>query len=127
MANPDTLIEELSGLSILEMVDLVKKLETKWGVSATPVAVTASSSTGTASTAAPTEEKSLFDVYLSERGSNKISVIKEVRSAVANLGLAEAKALVESAPKVIKEGVSREEAEEIKRKIEAAGAKVEIR
>ena len=126
MANPDTLIEELSGLSILEMVDLVKKLETKWGISATPVAAAAISSAGT-STAAPIEEKSMFDVYLSECGSNKISVIKEVRSAVSNLGLAEAKALVESAPKVIKESVSKDEAEEIKRKIEAVGAKVEIK
>jgi large subunit ribosomal protein L7/L12 len=126
MANPDTLIEELSGLSILEMADLVKKLETKWGVSATPVMAPAIPSPGT-STAAPMEEKSLFDVYLSECGSNKIAVIKEVRAAVSNLGLAEAKALVESAPKLIKEGVSKDEAEEIRRKIEVAGAKVEIK
>jgi large subunit ribosomal protein L7/L12 len=126
MANPDTLIEELSGLSILEMADLVKKLETKWGVSATPVMAPAVSLPGT-STAAPMEEKSLFDVYLSECGSNKIAVIKEVRAAVSNLGLAEAKALVESAPKLIKEGVSKDGAEEMRRKIEAAGAKVEIK
>ncbi|ALJ56511.1 50S ribosomal protein L7/L12 [Candidatus Xiphinematobacter sp. Idaho Grape] len=126
MANPDTLIEELSGLSILEMADLVKKLEAKWGVSATPVMVPTVSSPGT-STAAPMEEKSLFDVYLSECGSNKIAVIKEVRAAVSNLGLAEAKALVESAPKLIKEGIGKDEAEEIRRKIEAVGAKVEIK
>jgi large subunit ribosomal protein L7/L12 len=126
MANPDTLIEELSGLSILEMADLVKKLEAKWGVSAAPVMVPTVSSPG-ASTAAPMEEKSLFDVYLSECGSNKIAVIKEVRAAVSNLGLTEAKALVESAPKLIKEGIGKDEAEEIRRKIEAVGAKVEIK
>lgn len=125
MANPDTLIEELSRLTILEMSELVKKLEAKWGVSAAPIA--AATTAPSLSVAAPVEEKVLFDVYLSECGSNKIAVIKEVRATIANLGLAEAKALVESAPKVIKEGVSKEEAEEIKRKIETVGAKVEIK
>jgi large subunit ribosomal protein L7/L12 len=100
-------------------------LEEKWGVSAAaPVAVAAGPA---AAAAAPVEEKTSFDVILKEAGANKIAVIKEVRAAVAGLGLAEAKALVESAPKALKEGVTKEEAEEIKKKIEAAGAKVEIK
>ena len=104
---------------------MVKQLEEKWGVSAAaPVAVAAGPA---AAAAAPVEEKTSFDVILKEAGANKIAVIKEVRAAVAGLGLAEAKALVESAPKALKEGVTKEEAEEIKKKIEAAGAKVEIK
>ncbi len=91
---------------------------------AAPVAVAAA---GPAVAAAPVEEKTSFDVILADAGGNKIAVIKEVRAAVAGLGLAEAKALVESAPKALKEGVTKEEAEEIKKKIEAAGAKVEIK
>ena len=126
MADTSTLVEQLSGLTVLEVADLVKQLETKWGVSAAaPVAVAAAG--GGAAAAAPAEEKTSFDVILKEAGPNKIAVIKEVRSCVAGLGLAEAKALVESAPKALKEGVTKEEAEEIKKKIEAAGAKVEIK
>ncbi len=126
MADTSTLVEQLSGLTVLEVADLVKQLETKWGVSAAaPVAAAATG--GGAAAAAPVEEKTSFDVILKEAGPNKIAVIKEVRSCVAGLGLAEAKALVESAPKALKEGVTKEEAEEIKKKIEAAGAKVEIK
>ena len=126
MADTSTLVEQLSGLTVLEVADLVKQLETKWGVSAAaPVAAAAAG--GGAAAAAPAEEKTSFDVILKEAGPNKIAVIKEVRSCVAGLGLAEAKALVESAPKALKEGVTKEEAEEIKKKIEAAGAKVEIK
>jgi len=126
MADTSTLVEQLSGLTVLEVADLVKQLETKWGVSAAaPVAVAAAGGGGAA--AAPVEEKTAFDVILKEVGPNKIAVIKEVRACVAGLGLAEAKALVEGAPKPIKEGVTKEEAEEIKKKIEAAGAKVEVK
>jgi large subunit ribosomal protein L7/L12 len=126
MADTTTLVDQLSGLTVLEIADLVKQLEEKWGVSAAaPVAVAAAG--GGAAAAAPVEEKTSFDVILSDAGTNKIAVIKEVRAAVAGLGLAEAKALVESAPKPLKEGVTKEEAEEIKKKIEAAGAKVEIK
>ncbi|MEI6561363.1 MAG: 50S ribosomal protein L7/L12 [Verrucomicrobiota bacterium] len=127
MADINAIVEQLSGLTVLEIADLVKNLETKWGVSAAaPVAVAAAPAAGGAA-AAPVEEKTAFDVILKEVGANKIGVIKEVRAAVAGLGLAEAKALVEGAPKTIKEGVTKEEAEEIKKKIEAAGAKVEIK
>ncbi len=126
MADTSTLVEQLSGLTVLEVADLVKQLETKWGVSAAaPVAAAAAG--GGAAAAAPVEEKTAFDVILKEVGPNKIAVIKEVRACVAGLGLAEAKTLVESAPKPLKEGVTKEEAEEIKKKIEAAGAKVEIK
>ncbi len=126
MADTSTLVDQLSGLTVLEIADLVKQLEEKWGVSAAaPVAAAAPAGGGAA--AAPVEEKTTFDVILTEAGGNKIAVIKEVRAAVAGLGLAEAKALVESAPKSLKEGVTKEEAEEIKKKIEAAGAKIEIK
>lgn len=126
MADISALVDQLSGLTVLEVADLVKQLEEKWGVSAAaPVAVAAPAAGGAA--AAPAEEKTSFDVILAEAGGNKIAVIKEVRAAVQGLGLAEAKALVESAPKPLKEGVTKEEAEEIKKKIEAAGAKVEIK
>src|SRR5471030_826918 len=122
MADTNTLVDTLSGLTVLEIADLVKQLEEKWGVSAAaPVAAAAPAAGGAAAPAA--EEKTTFDVILTEAGCNKIAVIKEVRAAVAGLGLAEAKALVESAPKSLKEGVTKEEAEEIKKKIEAAGAK----
>jgi len=129
MADTSTLVDQLSGLTVLEVADLVKKLEEKWGVSAAaPVAaVAAPGAGGGAAAAAPAEEKTAFDVILKEAGGNKIAVIKEVRAAVPGLGLADAKALVESAPKPVKEGVTKEEAEEIKKKIEAAGAKVEIK
>lgn len=126
MADTQSIVDQLSGLTVLEVADLVKQLEEKWGVSAAaPVAVAAGGAAGGA--AAPAEEKTSFDVILTEAGGNKIAVIKEVRAAVAGLGLAEAKALVESAPKPLKEGASKEEAEEIKKKIEATGAKVEIK
>jgi len=128
MADTDKLVEQLSGLSVLEIAGLVKQLEEKWGVSAAaPVAMAAGPVAAGGAPAAPTEEKATFDVILKEMGANKIGVIKEVRSAVPGLGLAEAKALVEGAPKPIKEGVTKAEAEEIKKKIEAAGAKVEIK
>jgi large subunit ribosomal protein L7/L12 len=128
MADTEQIVEQLSGLTVLEIADLVKKLEEKWGVSAAaPVAVAAPAAGGGAAAAPAAEEKTTFDVILKEVGGNKIAVIKEVRAAVSGLGLAEAKALVESAPKPVKEGVTKQEAEEIKKKIEAAGAKVEIK
>jgi len=127
MADTNTIVEELSSLTVLQVAELVKALESKWGVSAAaPVAVAAAGPAGGAP-AAPVEEKIAFDVVLKETGPNKIAVIKEVRASVAGLGLAEAKALVEGAPKTIKEGVTKEEADEIKKKIESAGAKVEIK
>ena len=126
MADTNALVDQLSGLTVLEVAELVKALEEKWGVSAAaPVAVAAAGGGG--AEAAPVEEKTSFDVIHTEIGGNKISVIKEVRASVSGLGLADAKALVEGAPKAIKEGVTKEEAEEIKKKIEAAGAKVEIK
>jgi large subunit ribosomal protein L7/L12 len=126
MSDNQALVDQLSNLTVLQIADLVKSLEEKWGVSAAaPVAVAAAA--GGAAAAAPVEEKTSFDVILKEVGANKIGVIKEVRAAVPGLGLAEAKALVESAPKAIKEGATKEEAEEIKKKIEAAGAKAEIK
>jgi large subunit ribosomal protein L7/L12 len=128
MADTDKLVEQLSNLSVLEIAGLVKQLEEKWGVSAAaPVAVAAGPAAAGGAAAPAAEEKTTFDVILKEMGSNKIAVIKEVRGAVPGLGLAEAKALVEGAPKTIKEGVTKEEADEIKKKIEAAGAKVEIK
>ncbi len=131
MADTDKLVDQLSGLTVLEVAGLVKQLEEKWGVSAAaPVAAAAgpaAAGPGGGAAAAPAEEKSTFEVVLTEMGSNKIAVIKEVRGAVPGLGLAEAKALVEGAPKTIKEGVTKQEADEMKKKIEAAGAKVEIK
>ena len=129
MADINAIVEQLSGLTVLEVADLVKQLETKWGVSAAaPVAAVAAAPAAGGGAAAPAaEEKTQFDVILKEAGGNKIAVIKEVRAAVPGLGLADAKALVEGAPKTLKEGVTKEEAEEIKKKVEAAGAKVEIK
>lgn len=128
MPDTNTLVEELSNLTVLQVAELVKALESKWGVSAAaPVAVATAGAPAGGAAAAPAEEKIAFDVVLKEAGPNKIAVIKEVRASVAGLGLAEAKALVEGAPKTIKEGVTKEEAEEIKKKIESAGAKVEIK
>ena len=128
MADINAIVEQLSGLTVLEVADLVKQLEEKWGVTAAaPVAVAAVGGGAGAAPAAAAEEKTSFDVILKEAGGNKIGVIKEVRAAVPGLGLAEAKALVEGAPKTLKEGVTKEEAEEIKKKVEAAGAKVEIK
>jgi large subunit ribosomal protein L7/L12 len=127
MADTNKMVEQLSGLSVLEIAGLVKQLEEKWGVSAAaPVAAAAAPAAG-GGAAAPAEEKSTFEVILKEMGANKIGVIKEIRTAVPGLGLAEAKALVEGAPKTIKEGVTKQEADEIKKKVEAAGAKVEIK
>jgi large subunit ribosomal protein L7/L12 len=129
MADTNTIVEQLSGLTVLEIAGLVKQLEEKWGVSAAaPVAMAAPAAGGGGAAAAPAaEEKTTFEVVLKEMGANKIGVIKEVRAAVPGLGLAEAKALVEGAPKTIKEGVTKQEADEIKKKVEAAGAKVEIK
>jgi large subunit ribosomal protein L7/L12 len=127
MADTNTLVDQLSGLTVLEIAGLVKQLEEKWGVSAAAPVAAAAPAGGGGAAAAPVEEKTTFDVILAEMGANKIGVIKEVACAVPGLGLAEAKALVEGAPKMLKEGVTKAEAEEIKKKIEAAGAKVEIK
>ncbi|MBA2272269.1 MAG: 50S ribosomal protein L7/L12 [Chthoniobacterales bacterium] len=127
MADTNTLVDQLSGLTVLEIAGLVKQLEEKWGVSAAAPVAAAAPAGGGGAAAAPVEEKTTFDVILAEMGANKIGVIKEVRGAVPGLGLAEAKALVEGAPKMLKEGVTKAEAEEIKKKIEAAGAKVDIK
>ena len=122
MADLAKLVDELSALTVMEAADLSKMLEEKWGVSAAAaVAVVAG---GAAAAAA--EEKDEFDVILAEAGANKINVIKEIR-AITQLGLKEAKDLVDAAPKAIKEGVKKEEAEEIKKKLEAAGATVELK
>ena len=123
----DQVIDWLSNQTVLEVADLVKELEEKWGVSAAaPVAVAAVGGAAAGGGDAPAEEKDEFDVILAEAGSNKIAVIKEVR-AITGLGLKEAKELVEGAPKPVKEGVAKDEAEEIKKKIEAAGAKAELK
>ncbi|WP_296679172.1 50S ribosomal protein L7/L12 [Novosphingobium sp.] len=125
MADIAKLVEELSKLTVLEAADLAKALEEAWGVSAAAaVAVAAPAGGGAAAEAA--EEKTEFDVILTGDGGNKIAVIKEVR-AITALGLTEAKALVEAAPKAIKEGTNKTDAEEIKKKIEAAGGTVEIK
>jgi len=122
-ANLDKIVEELSALTVLEAAELSKKLEEAWGVSAAaPVAVAAAG----AAPAAAAEEKSEFDVVLTDAGSSKIGVIKVVRE-ITGLGLTEAKAIVEAAPKAIKEGVSKDDAKAIKEKLEAAGAKVELK
>ena len=121
----DEVIDWLSGQSVLEIAELVSALEEKWGVSAAaPVAVAAAAPAGGAAAAA--EEKTEFDVVLLEAGPTKIAVIKEVRS-ITGLGLKEAKDLVEGAPKAVKEGASKDEAEELKKKREATGAKVELK
>ena len=126
MADLSKLVDELSSLTVLEAAELSKMLEEKWGVSAAaPVAVAAAPGAG-AAPAAAAEEKTEFDVVLAAFGDNKINVIKEVR-AITGLGLGEAKALVEGAPKTVKEGASKAEAEDIKKKLEAAGAKVELK
>lgn len=124
MPNIETLVEELGKLTVLEAVELVKKLEETWGVSAAaPVAMMA----GPAVAAEAVEEKTEFDVVLTDCGSNKIAVIKVVREVVPGLGLADAKKLVESAPAKILEGVSKDAAEVGKKKLEEAGAKVELK
>ena len=127
MANitKDQVIEFISNMSVLEMSDLVKEMEEKFGVSAAAAAVAAPAA-ASGDAAAPVEEKTEFDVILTSIGEKKINVIKEVR-AITGLGLKEAKEAVESAPKAVKEGVPKEEAEEIKKKLEEAGASVEIK
>ena len=127
MANitKDQVIEFISNMSVLEMSELVKEMEEKFGVSAATAAVAAPASAEGGDAAAPAEEKTEFDVILTSIGEKKINVIKEVR-AITGLGLKEAKEAVESAPKAIKEGVPKEEAEEIKKKLEEAGAVVEL-
>ena len=124
----DQVVEWLSSQSVIEVADLVKELEEKWGVSAAaPAAVAVAAPAGGGDTGGDAaEEKTEFDVVLTEFGGNKIAVIKEVR-AITGLGLKEAKELVEGAPKPVKEGVSKDEAEEISKKLEAAGAKAEIK
>ena len=128
MANitKDQVIEFISNMSVLEMSELVKEMEDKFGVSAAAAAVAAPVVAGGGDAAAPAEEKTEFDVILTSIGEKKINVIKEVRG-ITGLGLKEAKEAVESAPKAIKEGVSKEEAEEVKKKLEEAGASVEIK
>lgn len=122
MANLDQIVEDLSGLTVMEAAELSKLLEEKWGVSAAAPAAAA----GPAAAAEAVEEKTEFDVVLASFGEKKINVIKEVR-AITGLGLKEAKELVESAPKAVKEGVNKDEAEELKKKLEAAGATVEVK
>ena len=125
----DQVVDWLSGQSVIEIADLVKELEEKWGVSAAApaaVAVAAPAGGGDGDGDSGSEEKTEFDVILTEMGGNKIAVIKEVR-AITGLGLKEAKELVEGAPKPVKEGVSKDEAEEVSKKLETAGAKVEIK
>lgn len=125
MADLAKIVEDLSNLTVLEAAELSKMLEEKWGVSAAaPVAVAAAG--GAAAPAEAAEEKTEFDVVLAEIGANKINVIKEVRG-ITGLGLKEAKDLVEAAPKAVKEGISKGEADDIKKKLEDAGAKVEIK
>ena len=122
MADLNKIIDELSKLTVVEAADLSKQLEEKWGVTAAAPAAVAPA----AGAAAPAEEKSEFVLFLSSAGDKKINVIKEVR-AITGLGLKEAKDLVEAAPKEIKKGVPKKEAEEAKKKLEAAGAKIELK
>ena len=125
MADLNKIVEDLSSLTVLEAAELSKLLEEKWGVSAAaPVAVAAAPAAGGGEASA--EEKTEFDIELSESGSNKIAVIKEVRT-ITGLGLKEAKDLVEGAPKPLKQGVKKEEADEMKKALEAAGAKVTLK
>jgi large subunit ribosomal protein L7/L12 len=127
MANLEKIVDELSGLTVLEAAELAKLLEEKWGVSAAAaVAVAAGGPAGGGAAAAPVEEQTEFTVVLAATGEKKIEVIKEVR-AITGLGLKEAKDLVEGAPKPVKESVSKEEAEKIKAQLEKAGAKVELK
>ena len=126
MADLSKIVDELSSLTVLEAAELSKLLEEKWGVSAAaPVAVAAAGG-GAAAAAAPVKEKTEFDVVLTDAGAQKINVIKEVR-AITGLGLKEAKDLVEGAPKTVKEGANKADADKIKAQLEAAGAKVELK
>ena len=119
----DQVVDYLSNLPVIQIAELVKELETKWGVSAAPVAVAGPAAAGPA---AAVEEKTEFTVVLADAGANKINAIKVVRE-ITGLGLKEAKDLVEGAPKPVKEGIGKDEAEDIKKKLEAAGAKVEVK
>ena len=123
--NVEQMVEELSSWTVMEVANLVKELEEKWGVSAAPAAV-AVAGPAAGGEAAPAEEQTEFDVELTEAGGKKINVIKAIRE-ITQLGLADAKALVEAAPKVVKEAVSKEEAEDIRKKLEEAGAKVTVK
>ena len=128
MSKIEKLVEDLSSLTVLEAADLAKLLEDKWGVSAAaPVAVAAAPAAGGAAPAAAAEEQTEFTVVLTAGGDKKINVIKEVRAVRSDLGLKEAKDLVEGAPQNVKENVSKQEAEEIKKKLEEAGASVQIK
>ena len=125
--NREQVVDYLSNLPVIQLADLIKTLEDKWGVKAAPVAVAAAGGAGpAAAAAAPAEEQTEFNVELKEAGANKIAVIKVVRE-ITGLGLKEAKDLVEGAPKTLKEGVSKADAEEMKKKLEEAGAKVELK
>ena len=126
MADIEKIAEDLSNLTVLEAAELAKLLEEKWGVSAAAAPVAMATPTGGGDAGGPVEEKSEFDIVLASAGASKINVIKEVRT-ITGLGLKEAKDLVESAPKPVKEGVSKDEAEQIKIKLEEAGATVEVK
>jgi len=126
MADINSLVDQLSELTVLEAADLAKALEEKWGVSAAAAVAVAGPAGGGAAAGPAEEEKTEFDVILVNDGGKKINVIKEVR-AITALGLGEAKALVEGAPKAVKEGVSKAEAEELRKKLEEAGATVEVK
>ncbi|MFP2907214.1 MULTISPECIES: 50S ribosomal protein L7/L12 [Pyxidicoccus] len=123
MADLNSIVDQLSSLTVMEAAELVKQLESKWGVSAAAVAVAAGPA---AAAAAPAEEKTEFTVVLANAGANKINVIKEIR-AITGLGLKEAKDLVEGAPKNVKEGVNKDDAKKIKDQLTAAGATVEVK
>lgn len=127
MADTNAIVEQLSGLTVLEVSELVKALEEEWGVSAAAPAAVAAAGPAAGGGEAAAEEKDEFDVVLASFGDNKIAVIKAVREAVAGLGLADAKKLVEGAPETLKEGVAKDEAEEMKKKLEEAGATVELK
>jgi len=128
MSKLEKIVEDLSALSVMEAAELSKLLEEKWGVSAAaPVAMAAAPAAGGGAAAAPVEEQTEFTVVLTAGGDKKINVIKEVRSVRSDLGLKEAKDLVEGAPQNVKENISKQEAEEIKKKLEEAGATVQIK
>jgi large subunit ribosomal protein L7/L12 len=126
MADLNSIVDSLSALTVMEAAELVKKLEEKWGVSAAAVAVAAGPAGGAGGGTAPVEEKTEFTVVLAAAGANKINVIKEIR-AITGLGLKEAKDLVEGAPKTVKEGVNKADAEKMKAQLVAAGATVEVK
>ena len=126
MADINALVDQLSELTVLEAADLAKALEEKWGVSAAAAVAVAGPAAGGGAAAPAAEEKTEFDVILTGDGGKKINVIKEVR-AITGLGLTEAKTLVESAPKAVKEGVNKDEAEKLKKQLEEAGATVELK